>query len=107
MKWDEKDASDGRVVAMGKWCDISSIGKVFPNSAGVYLFADESLEVRFVGCAKEAGLQNAAKDSVYKEENYGAKRALWLETENREEAQHLRRQLVRKYLARKKRKTEY
>ncbi len=106
MKWDDKDASDERVVSQGRWCDIRNIGKVFPNSAGVYLFADESLDVKYVGCAKELGLQNAAQDSVYKEENYGAKRAFWLATENREEAQHLRRQLVKKYLARKKRKKE-
>ena len=106
MKWDDKDTRDERVVSYGKWCDIGRISKVFPNSAGVYLFADESLDVKFIGCAKELGLQNAAQDSVYKEENYGAIRALWIATESREEAQHLRRQLVKKYLARKNRNRE-
>jgi excinuclease UvrABC nuclease subunit len=106
MKWDDKDANDERVIGQGKWCDIRSIGKFFPNSAGVYLFADESLDVKYVGCAKESGLQTAAQESVYKEENYGAKRALWISTESREEAQYLRRQLVKKYLTRKKRINE-
>ena len=106
MKWDDRDANDKRVICQGRWCDIRSISKVFPNCAGVYLFADESLEVKYVGCAKELGLQNAAQDSVYKEENYGAKQALWLATDNREDAQNLRRQLVKKYLTRKKLKTE-
>jgi excinuclease UvrABC nuclease subunit len=106
MKWDDQDSGDARVVSQGRWCDIRSICKVFPSSPGVYLFADESLDVKFIGCSKELGLQNAAQDSVYKEENYGAKRTLWLATENREEAQHLRRQLVKKYLARKKRINE-
>jgi len=106
MKWDDKDASDERVISQGRWCDIRIISKVFPNSAGVYLFADESLDVKYVGCTKELGLKNAAQDSVYKEENYGAERALWLATKDREEAHHLRRQLVKKYLARKKRNNE-
>lgn len=106
MQWDDKDTNDERVVSQGRWCDIRSISKAFPNSAGVYLFADESLDVKYIGCAKELGLQHAAQESVYKEENYGARRAFWLVTESREEAQHLRRQLVKKYLARKKRRVE-
>jgi hypothetical protein len=107
MKWDEKDASDERVVKTGRWCSVNSVNKIFPNAHGVYIFADQNLNVKFIGCSKENGLKQTAQESLYRDENYGATKAFWLVTADSEEAQYLRRQLVKKYLFQKKRKREF
>jgi excinuclease UvrABC nuclease subunit len=97
MQWDSRDGSDTRVVDRGGWCDIGNIGNKFPERAGVYVFADATLQVRYVGKAGAGRLQVEALDSVRRGEARGATQAIWLAANSDATAQSLERVLIARY----------
>jgi excinuclease UvrABC nuclease subunit len=97
MQWDSRDSSDTRVVDRGGWCELRSIGNDFPDRIGVYVFADTTLEVKYVGKARAGRLRVEALDSVRRGEARGATQAIWLATNSETTKQSLERVLIAKY----------
>jgi excinuclease UvrABC nuclease subunit len=97
MQWDSRDGSDTRVVDRGGWCELGSIGSDFPDRVGVYVFADATLQVKYVGEAGQGRLRVAALDSVRRGEARAATQATWLARNSEATEQSLERVLIGKY----------
>ena len=97
MQWDTRDGSDTRVVDRGGWCAIGSMGDVFPGRTGVYVFADTTLQVRYVGKAGAGRLRVEALDSVRRGEAHGATQAIWFATNSDMTARSFESSLIAKY----------
>ena len=97
MRWDETDRSDHAVVASGTWCTIREIGRVFPSTAGVFVFGDDRREVRYVGQARWPRLGVEARTAIYRSKDWLATVALWLSTSSDADAMELGARLRLKY----------
>ena len=98
MQWERSDGFDRRVVKRSGWCALWHIDASFPSRAGVYIFADTNLQVKYVGKAGAGRLRKeatAARDERGK--GYGAIRAVWLATNSDANALSLERELIDKY----------
>ncbi|HEC88522.1 MAG TPA: hypothetical protein ENI52_04305 [Thermoplasmata archaeon] len=97
MKWDNDDYSDWRVVEHGGWCDKENIRLKFPERAGVYVFADIDLQVKYIGSAGAGRLREEAISAIRRGKGRGASKANWLATNSEENARSLEYELINKY----------
>jgi hypothetical protein len=97
MLWDESDGSDHAVVASGAWCPIRETGRVFPSTAGVFVFGDYRRDVRYIGKARWPSLAVEARRAVYRAKSRLATVALWLATSSDADAAELGTRLRLKY----------
>jgi hypothetical protein len=97
MLWDETDGSDHAVVASGAWCPIREIGRVFPSTAGVFVFGDYRRDVRYIGKARWPRLAVEARSAIYRGKHRLATVALWLATASDADAVELGNRLRLKY----------
>jgi excinuclease UvrABC nuclease subunit len=95
--WNYRDGQDSRVVDRGGWCTIKNISTNFPDRAGVYIFADSHLQVRYVGKAGGGLLKNEAMAATRRGKNRGATHATWLATNSSATALALEQKLIEKY----------
>jgi len=88
---------DDRVVEPGGWCDIWNIEERSPDRAGVYLFADVGLQVKYVGKAGAGRLRAEALDAARRGKDRGATKANWLAANSNDSAWSLEADLRAAY----------
>lgn len=97
-KWDSKSGQDSKVVARGGWGDLPDCLDNFPARAGVYVFADVELQVKYVGKAGAGRLQKEAKNAYnVRDKGSGATKATWLATNSDDNAKSLESDLIDEY----------
>jgi hypothetical protein len=97
MIWEDADRADWAVAKCGTWVRIRDVRRLFPSAAGVFVFADDHHEVRYVGQARWPRLGVEARGAVYRAKDHLATQALWLVTESDAEAFELAARLRQKY----------
>lgn len=96
MKWDNKDGRDWRVVASSGWTMLSNYGNIQPR-AGVYIFADSALQVKYVGKAGAGRIVLEVGSAISRGKAYGASQVRALYTNSDANAQSLESILIDKY----------
>ena len=96
MRWNSSDHSDGRVVEHTGWRYISNYG-TFEHRAGVYIFANVNLQVRYIGMAGAGRIVVEIESAIRRGKDYGATRVKVLYTNSTERAASLERDLIDKY----------
>ncbi len=96
MEWDSNDQRDYRVVAIGDWRSLESYQDL-EAKAGVYIFADAGLRVKYIGKAGAGGMVDEVGDAIRTDKAYQATRVKALYTNSNKNAQSLGAELIDKY----------
>lgn len=98
MRWNPQHEHDRRVINIGGWHEITKVEAHFPDCAGVYVFADADLHVKYVGKAGARRLRVQARDACMSHHKCeGATLAGWLVTESGDAALELETLLIAIY----------
>ena len=97
MKFDTEDHKIGMVRARTQWCHLDRYEKNLKPRSGVFIFADKTHDVKYVGKAAKRGMLNAIQAAKAKDKDYWATRVKALYTYDNESAKELRTQLKTKY----------
>lgn len=97
MRWDAGDEKDNRIRSMGRWFPISSADEKAPTQAGVYVFTDFELQVRYVGKAGAGRLRDEIQDALKRGKGYGVSQFGWFATNSEEIALSLEKKWIDKY----------
>jgi len=83
VRWNSEHGHDRRIIDIGGWHELAEVGTRFPECAGVYVFADADLDVKYVGKADAKRLRAEALDAVaLHDKREGAVLAGWLATKS-------------------------
>ena len=96
MEWDSTDANDYRVVAQSRWRDINNY-RGLQARAGVYVFANINLQVKYVGKAGPGRIVDEITNALYRRKDFGATRVKALYTNSDSNALSLERKLIDLY----------
>jgi len=96
MTWDSSDHLDYRVVAYTGWRYLENYG-TFEDRAGVYLFANADLYVKYVGKAGAGRIVAEIEDAIRRGKDYGATLVKALYTNSDANALSLESYLIDKY----------
>ena len=96
MEWDSTDANDYRVVARSRWRDIDNY-RGLQARAGVYVFANINLQVKYVGKAGPGRIVDEIASALYRRKDFGATRVKALYTNSDSNALSLERKLIDLY----------
>lgn len=96
MKWDPNDEKDPQIVEKGGWFLLKNLEKA-PNRSGVYIFVDDSEDVKYIGKAGARRLDEEIRNAINRGKNKGATRYGWLATNSNENALSLEQGLINKY----------
>ncbi len=96
MSWDSSDHWDYRVVEYTRWRLIWNYETLEPR-AGVYIFANASLYVKYVGKAGPGRMVVEIESAFRRGKDYGATRVKALYTNSDDRAKTLERNLIGKY----------
>jgi len=96
MIWDASDQQDWRVVDYSGWLSLQNYGNL-ENKAGVYIFADASHDVKYIGKAGAGRMVDEISNAISRGKNTGATLVKALYTNSSENAQSLETDLIRKY----------
>ena len=96
MIWDSSDHFDYRVVAYTGWRYLENYG-TFEHRAGVYLFANVDLHIKYVGKAGAGRMVDEIESAINRGKAYGATRVKALYTNSEERALSLEHALIEKY----------
>ncbi len=73
MEWDSRDQRDWRVVAIGEWRSLENFLDLEPR-AGVYIFADVGLQVKYIGKAGAGRMVAEVAGAIRRDKAYLATR---------------------------------
>jgi len=96
MIWDYSDHSDYRVVDYSRWRNLENYGTFEPR-AGVYLFANVDLHIKYVGKAGAGRMVDEIESAINRGKAYGATLVKALYTNSEEKALSLETALKEKY----------
>lgn len=96
MIWDSSDHDDYRVVEYTGWRNLENYG-TFEHRAGVYLFANVDLHIKYVGKAGAGRMVAEIQSAINRDKDYGATKVKALYTNSDERALSLETYLVEKY----------
>jgi len=96
MRWAPSDHSDSRVVRYTGWRNWDNYG-TFGHRAGVYIFANIDLQVKYVGKAGPGRMVKEIESAIRRGKAFGATRVKALYTNSGERASSLERALREKY----------
>lgn len=105
MTWEEKDEHDNRVTKASEWISLSSYKTELEERAGVYIFADDDFDVKYIG---KAGAGRMVVESNYimtfevysairREKDTGATQVKALYTNSDDVALKYENELIKKY----------
>ena len=97
MQWDPNEVVDTRVVTASQWwIDLKDTEKLEPR-AGVYLFANAKVDIKYVGTAGAGKMIIEIKKAIKNKKSKGATKVRALYTNSKEKAQSLEKYLIQKY----------
>jgi len=96
MKWDPKDHSDWRIVEYTGWRNIDNYGS-FQARAGVYIFANVDLQVKYIGKAGAGRIVDEIASAIRRGKDRGATKVKVLYTNSSDNAASLEKLLRDKY----------
>jgi len=96
MKWDTSDHGRHEVVEYTNWRLLRNYESL-EWRAGVYVFADGSHQVKYVGKAGPGRMVNEVGDAIRRGKHYGSTLVKALYTNSDEKARSLESYLIRKY----------
>lgn len=96
MAWDSSDHSDYRVVAYTGWKYLENYG-TFEYRAGVYLFANVNLQIKYIGKAGAGRMVIEIESAIGRGKAYGATQVKALYTNSDANALSLENDLIGKY----------
>lgn len=96
MKWDSSDQRDYRVVAVDEWRFLG-IYPTLKARAGVYIFADAKLQVKYIGKAGAGRMVKEVADAIRRDKAYHATRIKALYTNSEANARSLEAALIDNY----------
>ena len=96
MQWDSGDQRDWRVVAVCEWRSLENYQDLEPR-AGVYIFADAGLQVKYIGKAGAGRMVDEVAGAIRRDKAYHATRVKALYTNSEAYAQSLESELIKKY----------
>ena len=96
MAWDDSDHRDYRVVEYSGWRNLENYG-TFEYRAGVYLFANVDLYIKYVGKAGAGRMVDEIQGAINRGKAYGATKVKALYTNSEERAASLEKALIDKY----------
>jgi hypothetical protein len=83
VRWNSEHGHDRRIIDIGGWHELAEVEARFPDCAGVYVFADADLDVKYVGKADAKRLRAEALAAVAScDRREGAALAGWLATKS-------------------------
>lgn len=95
MKFDKADINDNRVRDYGDgWTDDFVD---LPHSAGVFIFIDESEDVKYVGWSGTGGLRTKAEQAWKAGKGRGATKGGWVQCFSTAKAESLAADFIKKY----------
>ena len=93
MKWKSADGRDNRVVTSSGWKNLSNY-EGLEQRAGVYIFANVNLQVKYVGKAGPRRMVYEIKKAITRGKNFGATSVRALYTNSDANAVSLRKDLI-------------
>lgn len=96
MEWNDKDALDRRIFTSSYWRKIDNY-KELVNRAGVYVFANSTYQVKYVGKAGFMRMVPEISSEINRKKDYGATLVKALYTNSDQKALSLERGLINKY----------
>jgi len=96
MMWDNRDGRDWRVVASSGWTLLTNYENLEPR-AGVYIFADSALQVKYVGKSGAGRMILEVGSAIRRRKAYGASQVRALYTNSDANALSLESALRTKY----------
>ena len=96
MIWDSSDHSDYRVIAYTGWRYLENYGTC-EDRAGVYLFANADLHIKYVGKAGAGRIVIEIDNAIRRGKSYGATLVKALYTNSDANALSLESNLIAKY----------
>ena len=100
MIWDTKSEKDSRIKEKGRWSplDLDAIDRLVPDRAGVYIFADVNLHIKYVGHAGAGNLREGIKSAIkQRKKGKGATKYKWFATNAKEKAVLLQKDWLQLY----------
>ena len=96
MKWQQSEVNDPRVVMEAGWKPIKDYTRLDSNG-GVYIFADDSEDVKYIGKAPIGRMVVEIRNSVNEAKNISATKVRALYTDSDPNTISLARDLREKY----------
>lgn len=96
MKWDSSNQRGRRIVSYSGWRHIKSYSGL-KKKAGVYIFADVDLQVKYIGKAGADRMVEEITDAIYRDKERGATLVRALYTDSDKNARSLETDLIDKY----------
>ncbi|GAI36477.1 unnamed protein product [marine sediment metagenome] len=96
MIWESSDHSNWRVVENTGWRNIDNYGS-FQARAGVYIFANVDLQVKYIGKAGAGRIVDEIASAIRRAKDWGATKVKVLYTNSSDNAASLERLLIDKY----------
>lgn len=96
MRWDNRDGRDWRVVASSGWTMLSNYENL-EHRAGVYIFADSAIQVKYIGKAGAGRMVLEIGSAIRRGKDYRASQVRALYTNSDANAQSLESILIDKY----------
>lgn len=85
------------IRSMGRWFPISLADEIAPTQAGVYVFTDCDLQVRYVGKAGAGRLRDEIQGALKRGKGYDVSQFGWFATNSEETALSLEKEWIGKY----------
>lgn len=95
--WQKSDENNSKIVDMGGWYNLETVEEKAPNRAGVYVFVNVALQVKYVGKAGDGRLKEEIKNAIYREKDSGATKFAWFATNSDDNAKKLESEWINKY----------
>ena len=96
MKWERGEVSDSRVIREEGWKPIKDYTRL-DETGGVYIFADDSEDVKYIGKAPQGRMIVEIRNSINSAKNRSATQVRVLHTDSDSNAISLARDLRKKY----------
>ena len=96
MKWQQSEVNDPRIVMEAGWKPIIDYTRLDSNG-GVYIFADDSEDVKYIGNAPLGRMVVEIRNSVNEAKNISATKVRALYTDSDSNTKSLARDLREKY----------
>jgi len=96
MKWNTRSGRDSRVVDRTGWKGFSNYRSI-DDRAGVYVFANAALQVKYVGKAGGGRLVEEIRSAISRGKAHGATKVMALYTNSGQKALSLEGYLKNKY----------
>jgi excinuclease UvrABC nuclease subunit len=97
MQWDPHDVVNPKVTSVSEWWINLKEKQKLEARAGVYLFSNSKLEIKYIGHAGAGKMIEEVTNSIKKKKNKGATQVRALYTNSNQKAQSLEKFLIQKY----------